>query len=286
MIAVVPQGKDPYDYCRAEGAEAFRLLVAGAKDAFAFKWDLVSREFSAASSPAAQKRALEAMLASVVKAPSLAQEGLRLQRDLILGHMSRTLGISEDTLRSEMARLRRPAGRTGAGTENPASGAAAHSQRWAAERALMTALVCMPSRLDSVVAALPPDRVEDPLLRRLYEVLLASPSRRDADIESIVLAMEDAEVSAAAVDLFERGEALLDCREAGDIGAGPLEKELNEALADLRRMEEEAELQARSRVASEDKTGDTQALQAYVEARLQRQGFIAPQTRRKGSPGT
>jgi DNA primase len=286
LIAVVPQGKDPYDYCRAEGAEAFRLLVAGAKDAFAFKWDLVSREFSAASSPAAQKRALEAMLASVVKAPSLAQEGLRLQRDLILGHMSRTLGISEDTLRSEMARLRRPAGRTGAGTENPASGAAARGPRWAAERELMTALVCMPSRLDSVVAVLPPDRVEDPLLRRLYEVLLASPSRRDADIESIVLAMEDAEVAGLAVELFERGDAITACRDAGDTGAGPLGQMLDDSLAALRRMEEDAELQARGRAARDDKTGDTQALQAYVEARVQRQGFLPPAARRRGSPGT
>jgi DNA primase len=286
LIAVVPQGKDPFDFCRAEGGEAFKTLLAGARDAFAFKWDVVNREFNAASSPVAQKRALEAMLAAVVKAPSLAQEDLRLQRDLILGHMSRTLGIAEDTLRAEMARIRRSAGRTGAGTENPAPESAAHGPRWAAERELMTALLCMPSRLDQVLAVLPPDRMEDPQLRGLYEALLANPSRRDADIESIVRQMEDGAMSALAVELFERGDALNACREASDTSAGPLGRMLDDSLAALQSMEADAELQARGRAARENKTGDTQALQAYMEARLQSQGFLPPSARRKGSPGT
>jgi DNA primase len=286
LIAVVPQGKDPYDFCRAEGAEPFRALMAGARDAFAFKWDLVSREFEAAKSPAAQRRALEAMLTSVVKAPSLAQEDLRLQRDLILGHMSRTLGIAEDTLRAELARLRRSAGRTAAGTETAGPAASGGGARYAAERALLMALVCMPSRLDEVLAAMPPDRVEDAMLRRLYEALLANPSRRDADIESIVLPMEDVELSALAVQLFEQGEAFGACREAHDTGEGPLVRQLSDVLAALQRMEAERDLETRSRAARENKTGDTQALRAFAEARVQRQGFLPPTARRRGSPGT
>ncbi|MBE3133978.1 MAG: DNA primase, partial [Acidobacteria bacterium] len=88
LITVVPQGKDPCDFCRQQGAEAFRDRINGAPDAFKYKWDLVRGDLESATSPAAQRRALEAMLLSVLKAPSLAQEDLRLQRDLILGHMS------------------------------------------------------------------------------------------------------------------------------------------------------------------------------------------------------
>jgi DNA primase len=286
LIAVVPQGKDPFDFCRAEGADAMRLLLAQARDAFAFKWEGVKREFGGATSPAAQRRAIEAMLESVIKAPALAQEGLRLQRDLILGHMSRALGITEDTLRAEMARMRRPAGRTAAGTETPAAEGAARGRRWAAERELMTVLVCRPSRLDAVVPVLPPDRMEDALLRRLYEALLANAARRDDDIESIVRAMEDSELSGVAVQLFERGEALSEIREMGDTSEGPLERLLNEAVAALKRMDEEKELETHRRAAQEDKSGDSQALRTFTEASVQRKGFLPPAARRRGLPGT
>jgi hypothetical protein len=185
-----------------------------------------------------------------------------------------------------LARMRRSPGRTAAGTETPVPEAVDRGSRRVAERELMTALVWMPSKLEQVMPVLPPDRMTDPMLRRLYEALLASPSRRDADIESIVLPMEDVELAAAAVELFERGDALSACREAGDTGAGPLARLMEEALAALRRMEEEAELETRSRAARENKTDDTQALRAYTEARVQRQGFLPPAARRKGPAGT
>jgi len=288
LIAVVPQGKDPYDFCRAEGAEAFRKVLSGAADAFAYKWNLVSREFDAASSPAAQRRALEAMLGSVLKAPALAQKDLRLQRDLLLGHMSKQLGISEETLRSEFARMRRTSGRSAAGTEEGAAlpDPATRGRRWAAERELMTALVCRPSKLDEVIGALPPDRIEDTDLRRLYEAILDNPSRRDADVESIVLRLEDPALAGLAVQLYERGEAVGACREADDTGEGPLGRMLKESVAAIRAMEEEAELAARSRAAKENKTDDTEALRAFAQARVQRQGFLPPAVRRRGTLGT
>jgi len=289
LIAVVSQGKDPYDFCRERGADAFRAELAQAKDAFAFKWDLVRKEFDGAVSPATQRRALDAMLSSIVKAPALAQEGLRLQRDLILGHMSRTLGISEETLRAEFARLRRPAaGRSAAGTETGAQlpDAAVRGPRWAAEKALLTTLVCRPSRLEEVLDVLPPDRIADPDLRRLYQALLENPSRRDGDIESIVLRTEDQALASLAVELFEHGEAVDASRNPADTGPGPLARMFEEALASIKRTEDESELEARSRAAKEGNTDDAQALRAFAEARVQRQGFLPPAARRRGSPGT
>ena len=279
LITVVPQGKDPYDYCREQGGEAFQAQVAAAKDAFAFKWELVSLEFSAAASPAAQRRAIEAMLSSVLKAPALAQENLRLQRDLILGHMSRTLGISEETLRAEFSRLRRTAGRTAAGTETGAN--LPDARRWAAEQALLMALVCRPSRLEEALAAMPPDRIEDPKFRALYEALLDNTGRRDGDIESIVLHMEDEALAGLAVQLFERGESVGACRETGDTGPGPLAQMFTESLTDLQGMEAETDLAARGRAARDGTTDNPQALRDFAEARKQRQGFTPPAARRR-----
>jgi DNA primase len=288
LIAVVSQGKDPYDFCRERGADAFRAELAGAKDAFAFKWDLVRKEFDGAVSPATQRRALDAMLSSIVKAPALAQEGLRLQRDLILGHMSRTLGISEETLRAEFARLRRPAGRSAAGTETGAQlpDAAVRGLRWAAERTLLTVLVCRPSRLEEVLDVLPPDRIADPDLRRLYEALLENPARRDGDIESIVLRTEDQALASLAVELFECGEAFDAARHPADTGPGPLAQMFEDALASVKGVDQELELEARSRAAKEGKADNAQALRAFAEACVQRQGFRPPAARRRGLPGT
>ncbi|HUU92751.1 MAG TPA: DNA primase [Phycisphaerae bacterium] len=285
LMAVVPDGKDPCDYCTEHGADAFRARISEAQDAFKYKWDLVQRDLEAATNPAAQRRALEAMLTSVLQAPSLAQQDLRLQRDLILGHMSRTLGIPEATLRSEFSRLRRSSRRSAVGTEVGSNlpDPATRGRRWVKERELLTALVCRPSWLDDVVEAVPPDRIEAREFRQLYEALLGSASRRDGDIESIVRGFEDTSVASLAVDLFEAGGAVEACRSEADTGLGPLRAKLDEALEALKEMEAEADLAARRRAARENDTEDGRALRDFAEARVKRQGFLPPSARRRGT---
>jgi len=286
QVAVVPQGKDPDDFCRQEGAEAFRAVLAAAQEAFAYKWALLSKEFDAATNPAAQRRALDAMLTSLLKVPALARQELSLQRDLMLRHISGALKISEETLRAELARRRRTMGRSaaavGQGAASPGSEApAARGRRWAAERELLTALVCRPSRLDEAVAAVPPDRLVEATFRRLYEALLANPSRRDGDIESIVLRLDDPALASLAVELFHRGEAVASCRDEADTGPGPLGWMLDGAFRALQALEEEEELAARSRLAKEAGSDDTEALRAFAEARARRQGFLPPGAKRR-----
>ena len=284
LVAVVPDGKDPCDFCAEYGAEAFRARINEAQDAFKYKWDLVQADLEAATNPAAQRRALEAMLSSVLSAPSLAQQNLRLQRDLILGHMSRTLGIPEATLRSAFSRLRRSSRRSAAGAEVGSNlpETATRGRRWVKERELLTALVCRPSWLDDARQAVPPDRIEADAFRRLYEALLENPSRRDGDIESIVRGFDDTALASLAVDLFEAGEAAEACRQEADTGPGPLRLKLEEALRALKEMEDEAELAARSRAAREKETDDARALRDFAEARARRQGFLPPSARRRG----
>jgi len=221
----------------------------------------------------------------VLRAPSLAQQNLRLQRDLILGHMSRTLGIPEATLRSEFSRLRRSSRRSAAGTEVGSNlpQAAVRGRRWAAERELLTALVCRPSRVDGVAAAMPPDRIATREFRQVYEALRENPSARDGDIESIVRGIQEADVASVAVELFERGEAVHACRDAADTGPGPLARILDDALQALKEMDAEADLAARSRAARENETDDGRALRDFAEARARRQGFLPPSARRRGT---
>jgi len=282
LVSVVPQGKDPCDFCRDQGGQAFRDLLAGAVDAFKFKWEIVRAELDAAGSPAAQQRALEAMLASVVKAPALAREDLRLQRDLILGHMSKVLGIGEETLRAEMARLRRPSGRSAAGTEVGANlpASSRRGRRGAAEWTLMAVLVCRPSRLEAALKAVPPDRIVTPDLRRLYEAILANPSRKDGDIESIVMRLEDPDLASLAVRLFEWGEEKEDARPEADTGPGPLARMFQEVTSDFLDLERDADLTVFRKAARESKDTGDGTFKAYMEARSRSQGVIPPGLRK------
>jgi len=62
--------------------------------------------------------------------------------------------------------------------------------------------------------------VKTPDLRRLYEAILDNPSRKDGDIESIVMRLEEQDLASLAVELFESGEAVEASRHDSDTGPG------------------------------------------------------------------
>ena len=275
FVTALPEGKDPCDVCRDEGAEAFERYVASAKDALQYKWELVRLEFGSATGPAAQRRALDAMLATLARAPALASGEATVRRDLLMARVGQVLGISPEALWGELARLRRrPAPADAAGTEpQPPAG---RGRRWPAERELLTALVCRPSCADEAAARVPPDQVEDAAFRRLYEAILARPARRDRDVQAAVRDIEDADLAGLVVQLYERGEAIDASRREADTGPGPLARLLDEALRVMEELRKEDELAARSRTAREDQRDDSDTLRAFAEVRKARQGFLPP----------
>ena len=280
-VTALPEGKDPFDVCRDEGpgAPGFERYLAGAKDALEYKWELVRKEFGAASSPAAQRRALDAMLTTLAQAPVFAGEEANVRRDLLLGRISQALGIRSESLWAELRRLRRRARRPDEAQAPPETPAAGHGKRWIAERELLTALVCQPTRADDVAGRLPPEKIDDADFRRLYEAMLARPDRRDRDIQGVLRGIEDAELASLAVQLYDRGEAIEACRKETDTGGGPLARLLDETLRTLEALAAEEKLAARGRVATEA-GGDEQAFRAFAEARKKQQGFLPPAARR------
>ena len=287
-VATISEGKDPCDVCRDQGAGVFRATLEAAKDAIDYKWELVREEFKAATSPAAQRRALDAMLGSLAKNDALVGREPSVRRDLMLGHISHTLGLSEEAVRAELKRVRRSANRSAAGADPKADlpERATKGRRWAAEREFLTALVCRPSRVEEAVRVVAPERVEDVGFRQLYEAISANKSCRDGDIGSVVIALEDEGAASLAVELFERGEAIQACRDPTDTGPGPLGRMMGEAVEALRKMEEEANLEARGQAARQNTGDDTRALREFAEARKARQGFLPPAARQRGAPGT
>ncbi len=276
-ITTLPEGRDPFDVCREGGAEAFRKALDGAVDALEYKWEQVRTEFGAAASPAAQRRAVEAMLASVAKATALTSRGASVQRDLLLGRIGRALGLSEEALRRDLARLRRQAGRSAAGTEvgRNRPEPAVRGRGWVAERDLLTALVYRPSAARTVVERVVPSAVRTEAFRRLYEAVLAQEAPRDGDVQRLVRGIDDAALASLAVELYDRAEALEEARPETDVGPGPVARMRDEAVAALERIEAESALAAH-REAARGGSDEDAALQAFIEARRQHGSTFVP----------
>ncbi len=284
-VTELPEGKDPFDVCREEGAEGFASHLAEATEALEYKWKLVRNAFGADASPAAKRRALEAMLESLARAPALTAGEPGVRGEMLLGRIGQTLGVSQDALRRELARVRRRAKRSAAGMEVGAAlpEKAAEGRRWAAERDILTALVHWPSRTAEVAEALPGGVRSEPL-RPLYEALASLPKPRDCDIQALARQLEDPETSGLAVELHEQGEAFIKRQEMA--GTDPLGDLLEQRLAEIRRMEAEVSLAAQGEAAREMGDADVRALRDFDRARKGRRGFLPPgETRRRNLGG-
>ncbi len=282
-VTNLPEGKDPFDVCRDEGAEGFASYVAGATEALEYKWALVRKEFGASASPAAKRRALRAMLESLAQAPVLAADERNVRTEMLLGRVGATLEVSQEALRRELARIRRRARRSAAGQEvgDNLPDPAGRGWRWAAERDILTALVHWPSRTAEVAEALPTG-LESEAFRPLFEALLAMPKRRDCDIQALVRQIEDPETSSLAIELHERGEAFR--RRAAETD-DPLGDLLRERLEEVRRIEAEARLAAQGEAVRQMGDADSRALEDFDRARKGRRGFLTPRELRRRGPG-
>jgi len=134
-----------------------------------------------------------------------------------------------------------------------------------------------------VLDRVPPERIETPAFRRLYEAIRSSPSAGDADVAGLVRGMEDPDDASLAVELFERGQALAACRDPADTGPGPIERVLDEALRALKEIEDEALLGAQRQAAREGGADQDKALKEFAKARARKQGFLPPTARKRMS---
>ena len=287
-VVALPEGKDPFDFLESEGKEGFLAIISGAREALEYKWQLVQEEFGARRSIAGQRRALEAVLVTLAKVPSLARPETSLRRELLMKKISNALGISEEVLRAELARLSRGAaiGFHEEEGRNLVSGPSEVGKaRWAIERELLTVLVKEPSRLGGQLdgrapklgvdpsGPAPQDFVE-PAHKELFSVLVrAAAEVQDGEIGGVVALIENEEVSSLAVELFSAAEE-----------KGSLDTIWDGAIAALKRLREsDTYRQHRDAVkkVNNDDEEEKRALRAIQEVRQDVHGFLPPNIARK-----
>ncbi|HEX3148149.1 MAG TPA: DNA primase [Gemmataceae bacterium] len=103
-IATLPEGLDPCDMIAAQGAEAFRQVLAGAVDALDFK--LTQLLASAGSSVDGTKRVVDAVLGVMALAPQLPGLGGTVKQELLVTRVAHRLGLRQETVWARFGELR------------------------------------------------------------------------------------------------------------------------------------------------------------------------------------
>ncbi|MCP4378782.1 MAG: DNA primase [bacterium] len=106
-VATIPAGKDPCDYCLAEGPEAFEALVASAPDALQYAWDLRLGEYRAAGgNPADRHKVAQEFLRLIATSAAFgAIDDMR--RGQLAQHIGHILNIPATELQRQMQSLSR-----------------------------------------------------------------------------------------------------------------------------------------------------------------------------------
>jgi DNA primase len=170
-VATLPGGMDPFDLLVAQGAEPFKLALENAVDALEFKLRRVLGEDD--GSVESQRRAIDAVLGILALAPDLPGQAGAVKRDLMINRIAHRLGVEETTLRKRLVEMRTATRereqRRPPQTEPPRTGQSAKAAPY--EKELLQVLLAEPGLVPEAAAAVAPEHVEHPGLRRLLEGL-------------------------------------------------------------------------------------------------------------------
>jgi DNA primase len=105
-VAHVPAGKDPCDYCLAEGGDAFRKVLDAAVPALEHKFRLVRRRMGSNDSVETRRRAAEELLVAIATGTgSGAVDPLR--RGMIIADLAKLTDIPAPDLHAKLEEIRR-----------------------------------------------------------------------------------------------------------------------------------------------------------------------------------
>jgi DNA primase len=165
-VAVLPEGKDPFDMLRTDGADAFAKVLESARDAFEFKLDAVKARHNV-ERPVEAERALREMAEMIGRAESASL------RELYARRAAAALNVREGALLQAVESEHTRATKTGEPTApQTAKAEAPGGPRAAYERELLRRLFEQPSAFGSAAGVLAPEAFSLPGLQELYREML------------------------------------------------------------------------------------------------------------------
>ncbi len=201
-VATIPAGKDPCDYCLAEGPEALRNLVSTAPDALEYAWRGVEGQYrSEGRSLADRREGLEDFLQLVASCSAYGAVD-EIRRGQLVQHIGHMLNIPAADLHQELRRVGRRLGRPASKSPSGVQGVSGSL----AERQVIEVLLAQAELQVAAWEKLEWNDFQDRNLRRIAEQIWARADAGGASLEQLLAGEELADLGPLLTDLARAGE--------------------------------------------------------------------------------
>jgi len=175
-LAQVTSGKDPCDLVLAQGADAFRAVIAGAVGALEYKWQQLKQRYQVGTSENERRAAIDDLLNTVAQCDPYGKVDV-IQKGMLITRLASLLSVPAEQLHGMLQRYRRrpvarAVGRT-AETATPAASTApsVESPAHVALRDVLEILVCEPGYIAGVQDLIKPDDFDTDAYRKIAAYL-------------------------------------------------------------------------------------------------------------------
>ncbi len=208
-VATLPEGLDPCDLLVQQGADAFRGVLENAEDTLEFKLNRVLGGQTRAGVEEA-RQAVDAVLGVIALAPPQPGQAGTLKAQLMVGRIARRLGLKEETVWARLEELRQRRRDVPPAAPQPCEPEAVPRTARAApeEKELLQVLLAEPALVPTARAAIHPDEIRHPGLRRLLEGLYQlAEAGMPATLDRLRPRLDNAPLEEKALQLQEIGRA-------------------------------------------------------------------------------
>jgi DNA primase len=219
-IMTLPEGQDPFDFCRTHGAEPFQKLIDAAPDALTHKIHIETDGVDLFNDTHAANQGLENILKTLAAVPAskIAQSpALGMRQDQLLTRLARTFAIDLARVRSRLSELRTQVAPSRFSGNDSADAQAKPQKLVRKESELIQVLMLEPGLLDFAIENIPPAMFSAGPLKTIYEHMEdAFHEGGDVGYAQLMLDLEDPTLKGIVDQLHEEAMEKKQLVESGD----------------------------------------------------------------------
>jgi DNA primase len=207
-VATIPAGKDPCDYCLAEGADALRTLLADAPDALEYVWSRRQQALQQAGGNLANRRQVVEDFLRLIASSSAYGAIDEVRKGQLAQHIGQMLNIAPADLQREMKRLVRkvPTRSAPGGSQGPGGGQYASDLSAMAERQVLEVLLAESDFFDHAAERIGPEDFQHPEYRMLAGPIWTRGMEGTLSVEEMLADEGLAEAGAMLTELAISGQ--------------------------------------------------------------------------------